>query len=79
MLPLNTQNLSSLPAGLPVPGYDREALRTGIVHFGVGGFHRAHEAMYLDRFQSAVKARAVAGVPTHHSPRPEQSPSDRLS
>jgi mannitol 2-dehydrogenase len=64
MLPLNAQNLSSLPAGLPVPAYDRDALRTGIVHFGVGGFHRAHEAMYLDRLMSAGKALdwAICGV-----------------
>ena len=27
--------------------------RVGIVHFGVGGFHRAHQAMYLDRLMNA--------------------------
>jgi len=64
MLPLNAENLSSLPAGLPVPTYDRSRLRTGIVHFGVGGFHRAHEAMYLDRLMTDGKALdwAVCGV-----------------
>jgi mannitol 2-dehydrogenase len=64
MLPLTARNLSSLPADLPVPGYDRGALRTGIVHFGVGGFHRAHEAMYLDRLMSDGKALdwAICGV-----------------
>ncbi|MGV8855580.1 MAG: mannitol dehydrogenase family protein [Devosia sp.] len=31
-----------------VPGYDRSALTAGIVHFGVGNFHRAHQAVYLD-------------------------------
>jgi len=64
MLPLNAQNLSSLPAELPVPSYDRGALRTGIVHFGVGGFHRAHEAMYLDRLMTAGRALdwAICGV-----------------
>ncbi|MFI5935330.1 mannitol dehydrogenase family protein [Actinoplanes sp. NPDC051494] len=64
MLPLNAPNLSSLPDGLPVPGYDRDRLRTGIVHFGVGGFHRAHEAMYLDRLMNEGKALdwAVCGV-----------------
>ncbi|GAB5378531.1 MAG: mannitol dehydrogenase family protein [Acuticoccus sp.] len=31
------------------PTYDRRALRPGIVHFGVGNFHRAHQAVYLDR------------------------------
>jgi len=29
-------------------GYDREALRRSIVHIGVGGFHRAHLATYVD-------------------------------
>ena len=64
MLPLNASNLSSLPAGLAVPGYDRSALRTGIVHFGVGGFHRAHEAMYLDRLMNDGEALdwAICGV-----------------
>src|SRR3978361_1110835 len=58
MLPRTTADtLPSLPAGLATPAYDRTALRTGIVHFGVGGFHRAHEAMYLDRLMAAGGAR----------------------
>ena len=32
-----------------VPSYDRSAVTPGIVHFGVGGFHRAHQALYLDK------------------------------
>ena len=31
------------------PSYDRDEIGIGIVHFGVGGFHRAHQAMYIDR------------------------------
>jgi fructuronate reductase len=31
------------------PGYDRDAQATGIVHFGIGAFHRAHQAWYTDR------------------------------
>ncbi|MFK4810504.1 mannitol dehydrogenase family protein [Devosia sp. ZW T5_3] len=31
-----------------VPAYNRDALTAGIVHFGVGNFHRAHQAVYLD-------------------------------
>src|SRR5882724_11582637 len=64
MLPLNAHSLDSLPADLPVPSYDRSRLRTGIVHFGVGGFHRAHEAMYLDRLMNAGQALdwAICGV-----------------
>ncbi|PJE26007.1 mannitol 2-dehydrogenase [Pseudooceanicola antarcticus] len=30
------------------PGYDRSALTHGIVHVGLGNFHRAHQAVYLD-------------------------------
>ena len=36
------------PAAVPRPTYDRSAVGVGIVHFGVGGFHRAHQAAYLD-------------------------------
>lgn len=56
MPPLTQQTLSALDDSVPVPGYDRDAVRVGIVHFGVGGFHRAHQAMYLDRLMSAGKA-----------------------
>ena len=31
-----------------VPAYDRSSLTAGIVHFGVGNFHRAHQAVYLE-------------------------------
>ena len=31
-----------------MPAYDRKALRPGIVHIGLGNFHRAHMAVYLD-------------------------------
>jgi len=40
--------LDSLPPEVAVPTYDPGALRAGIVHFGVGNFHRAHQAVYLD-------------------------------
>src|SRR3954447_12194821 len=53
MLPLTTANLASLPSDVAVPAYDRSQIRVGIVHLGVGGFHRAHEAMYLDRLMNA--------------------------
>ena len=52
MVALTAETLSGLPAALARPDYDRGAVRTGIVHFGVGGFHRAHEAMFLDRVLS---------------------------
>jgi mannitol 2-dehydrogenase len=40
---------SRLFPDVSVPSYDRTALRAGVVHIGVGGFHRSHQAVYLDR------------------------------
>ncbi|WP_108258223.1 mannitol dehydrogenase family protein [Mangrovicoccus ximenensis] len=50
-MPLRLSNsaLSSLPANVAGPGYDRARLTPGILHFGLGNFHRAHQAEYLDR------------------------------
>jgi mannitol 2-dehydrogenase len=46
------------------PTYDRSDLSVGIVHFGVGNFHRSHQAMYLDRLFNAGTARewGICGV-----------------
>ena len=46
---LNASTLADLPDAVGRPGYDRAALRPGIVHVGVGNFHRAHMAWYLDQ------------------------------
>ena len=61
---LRTASLPELTGALEVPAYDRSRLTVGIVHLGVGGFHRAHEAMYLDRLMSQGTALdwAVCGV-----------------
>jgi mannitol 2-dehydrogenase len=56
MLPLTPENLSSFAPELPTPTYDRRNVRVGIVHVGVGGFHRAHQAMYVDRLMNDGKA-----------------------
>jgi mannitol 2-dehydrogenase len=53
---LNTASLHSLDPSVAVPQYDRGAVRAGIVHLGVGAFHRAHQALYLDRLMNAGKA-----------------------
>lgn len=50
--PLNQATLAAHAAAVPVPTYDREQVTVGIVHIGVGGFHRAHQAMYLDRLMN---------------------------
>jgi mannitol 2-dehydrogenase len=49
VLPLGTATLTSLADPLSVPAYDRSRVRAGIVHLGVGAFHRSHQAMYVDR------------------------------
>jgi fructuronate reductase len=47
-LRLSAANLSALPASVARPGYGRDARGIGIVHFGIGAFHRAHMAAYTD-------------------------------
>jgi fructuronate reductase len=37
-----------LPASVQAPGYDRDRQAAGIVHIGIGAFHRAHQAVYTD-------------------------------
>lgn len=61
---LNNKAIAAAPTSLATPQYDRTALTSGIVHFGVGGFHRAHQAMYLDRLMNAGQALdwAITGV-----------------
>lgn len=48
-IPLNSAALAHLPAGVHGPAYDRASLSPGILHVGVGNFHRAHMAVYLDQ------------------------------
>lgn len=45
---LSLANLDKLPAKVATPAYRRDGLKAGILHFGVGNFHRAHQAVYLD-------------------------------
>src|SRR5919107_1651133 len=45
---LNESTLHRHARRAAVPTYDRSRLRPGVVHIGVGGFHRAHQAVYLD-------------------------------
>jgi fructuronate reductase len=40
--------LEGLPADVERPGYDRASVRTGVVHLGIGAFHRAHQAVVFD-------------------------------
>ncbi|MGB3258102.1 MAG: mannitol dehydrogenase family protein [Ornithinimicrobium sp.] len=64
MTRLSQASLKDFDSALSVPTYDRSAVTRGIVHFGVGGFHRAHEAMYTDRLMEAGKGQdwGICGV-----------------
>jgi len=50
--PLNARTLKSLSERQPAPAYNRSLVTPSVVHVGVGGFHRAHQAMYHDRLMN---------------------------
>ncbi len=53
-VPLHADTLTCFAERLPIPTYDRGRVSVGIVHLGVGAFHRAHQAMYHDRVLSEI-------------------------
>ncbi|MGZ9810796.1 mannitol dehydrogenase family protein [Pseudoroseicyclus sp. H15] len=59
---LSLSTLDDLPQNVGRPSYARADLAPGILHFGVGNFHRAHQAMYLDRLFEAGESRDWALV-----------------
>jgi len=61
---LNEQSLSHLIDTVQIPKYDRRQVTNGIVHIGVGGFHRAHQALYLDNYlhQTSDRHWGICGV-----------------
>lgn len=53
----------NLPTGIQTPAYDRGAVTAGIVHFGIGNFHRAHQAVYVDDLLAGGAAQwGITGV-----------------
>lgn len=61
---LDLSHLDDLPKAVGRPGYARSDLSPGILHVGVGNFHRAHQVAYLDRLFSQGKGRdwAIVGA-----------------
>ncbi|WP_207479267.1 mannitol dehydrogenase family protein [Arenibaculum pallidiluteum] len=60
---LHPDRLGSLPADVARPRYDRASLGTGIVHLGIGAFHRAHQAVYTEDAMAAQPgAWGISGV-----------------
>ncbi|MEQ8778190.1 MAG: mannitol dehydrogenase family protein [Roseibium album] len=56
MQKLSNAALINLPAGVCFPAYNRAAITPGIVHIGLGNFHRAHQSWYLHRLMQQGEA-----------------------
>jgi mannitol 2-dehydrogenase len=61
---LSAEVLGNLPKDVEVPAYDRSKITPGIVHFGVGGFHRSHQAFTIDNLlaQGLAQDWGIIGV-----------------
>ena len=63
MARLSNAALAALPAAIRRPGYDRGALTPGIVHLGIGAFHRAHQAVMVeDRLAAGETGWGIIGA-----------------
>ena len=59
---LSDATLARLPGGVGRPAYDRAGLTTGIVHLGIGAFHRAHLAALVDACLAEDPRWGICGV-----------------
>lgn len=60
---LSDAALDELPPDIARPAYDHAAQRTGIVHLGIGAFHRAHQAVFVDeRMAAGERDWAILGA-----------------
>jgi fructuronate reductase len=59
---LSPATLATLKAGTKVPNYDRSAVSPGIVHLGIGAFHRAHMAVYVDDLLAEDPSWGIVGA-----------------
>ncbi|MBU1307080.1 MAG: mannitol dehydrogenase family protein [Alphaproteobacteria bacterium] len=62
MTRLSAATLAKVPAGVRLPDYDRSAVTAGIVHLGIGAFHRAHMAVYVDDLLKDNPDWAIVGA-----------------
>ena len=59
---LSAANLAQAKAGVERPRYDRSAVTPGIVHLGIGAFHRAHQAVVVDEVLNSDPSWGIAGA-----------------
>jgi fructuronate reductase len=62
---LSPASLPVLPAAVARPRYAPDDVRVGIVHFGPGAFHRAHQAAYIDELLAGHPDWAICAVSLH--------------
>src|SRR5262249_15624480 len=64
VFPLNEANLKSLPPEVGAPTYNRKEVGQSMCHVGVGGFHRAHQALYADDLlqKGAAQEWGICGI-----------------
>jgi fructuronate reductase len=77
---LSQSSAASLPADVARFNYDRDARRIGIVHLGIGAFHRAHEAVYTDgAMEAGDRDWMIAGISLRSAAvRDQLAPQDGL-
>lgn len=80
MMRLSAATLHRLPASVARPGYPREAVTPGIVHLGLGAFHRAHQAVMTEAVLAAGGTRWGIVAASLRSPatRDALAPQDAL-
>ncbi|GAB5511356.1 MAG: mannitol dehydrogenase family protein [Hyphomicrobiales bacterium] len=69
----------TMPTGVKTPAYDREKVTAGIVHLGIGAFHRGHMAAYVDACLASDPSWGICGVSLRSpSTRDALAPQDGL-
>ena len=77
-MPLSERSLAELQ-GISVPNYDRENIRPGVLHIGVGNFHRGHQAVYFDDLLQSDPQWGIVGVSMRSGgTRDRMAPQDHL-
>lgn len=59
---LTLETIENIASSVHLPDYNPLDIRSGIVHFGVGNFFRAHEALYIDKILKAEPTWGIIGV-----------------
>jgi mannitol-1-phosphate/altronate dehydrogenase len=70
MIELRNENLRSIRSSIRLPDYDRKKIRPGIVHIGVGNFHRVHQATAIEEclHTAGNEQWAITGVGLTNGP-----------